>query len=374
MNFYLLSRENILSEIQDAVKQERKMTLVVLHLLREIERRQLFASEGFSSLFCFAVERLGYTEDEAQRRISAMRLLSSLPEVEERIEKGDLKLSQLAKVHTLIRAEKKAGRFLDRNEKLAVVEKVVGKSTRETDRVLLSESPALRETRRFSGPKMRIVSGPAAGAGNTPGSAEIYTELNFTVSPEVSELLDQARALMACPQEMNPSVAAIFEAGLRALIREKQKKKQGVRIQMSAPVAKQVNIFSEQSVAVPELNVETMQLSKVESIAVVKCAQDERSKGCGVKPQLLREVPRPTSRFIPISLKRAVFGRAGGRCEFRAENGRRCESAHALELHHEQNWSEGGGHTFQNLAVYCRTHNAARAQSDFPWVAHQYRS
>jgi hypothetical protein len=102
-----LSRENILSEIQDAVKQERKMTLVVLHLLREIERRQLFASEGFSSLFCFAVERLGYTEDEAQRRISAMRLLSSLPEVEERIEKGDLKLSQLAKVHTLIRAEKR---------------------------------------------------------------------------------------------------------------------------------------------------------------------------------------------------------------------------------------------------------------------------
>lgn len=78
----------------------------ILHLLREAEQRRLFSKYGYGSLFEYACKRHGYSEDQANRRISGMRLLRDLPEIEEKIENGTLTLTNLCKAQAVFRAEK----------------------------------------------------------------------------------------------------------------------------------------------------------------------------------------------------------------------------------------------------------------------------
>ncbi|MBX9766475.1 MAG: hypothetical protein K2X47_04310, partial [Bdellovibrionales bacterium] len=62
-----LKDEVLLANIKKLVAQEREILTSVLHHLREVERRRLFSSLGFSSLYSYAVGALGYSEDQAYR-------------------------------------------------------------------------------------------------------------------------------------------------------------------------------------------------------------------------------------------------------------------------------------------------------------------
>ena len=97
----------LLAETVRCVAAERSATLSVLSCLQEIEDRQLFAQEGFSSLFEMCTQRFGYSEAAALRRIDAMRVLRRVPAAGEKIESGELKLSQLAQVQTFLRTERR---------------------------------------------------------------------------------------------------------------------------------------------------------------------------------------------------------------------------------------------------------------------------
>ncbi|PWU15627.1 MAG: hypothetical protein C5B49_11520 [Bdellovibrio sp.] len=91
-----LSDSALLENTQTLVKQERELLTEILHHLKEIENRRLFSSLGYKSLFDYAVKHLQYSEDQAARRISAMKLLKELPEIEEKIELGSLTLANLS--------------------------------------------------------------------------------------------------------------------------------------------------------------------------------------------------------------------------------------------------------------------------------------
>ena len=61
-----LSDEVLLSRIGELARRERELLTQALHHLREIERRRLFASLGFSSMFDYAVTKLGYSGTEVR--------------------------------------------------------------------------------------------------------------------------------------------------------------------------------------------------------------------------------------------------------------------------------------------------------------------
>src|SRR5690606_13389360 len=88
-----ISDEVLWQKTKVLVNEERRMTAEVLRHLSEIERRKLFGRRGYSTLFEYAVRELKYSEAAAQRRILAMRLLNELPQVEEKIQSGELSLS-----------------------------------------------------------------------------------------------------------------------------------------------------------------------------------------------------------------------------------------------------------------------------------------
>ena len=103
MNFKNISDDLLLEKTKELVTEERKITLQVLWHLREVENRKLHAARGFSSLFEYCVKELKYSEPSAQRRISSMRLLKEIPEVEEKITDGALSLTVLSQAQSFFR-------------------------------------------------------------------------------------------------------------------------------------------------------------------------------------------------------------------------------------------------------------------------------
>src|ERR1700761_4602828 len=100
-------RDPKLIEITDGlVKKERSLLLIVLHHFREIERRRLFSDLKYKSLFDMLTSRYGYSERQAYSRINAMRVLKDLPQIEEKIQKGELNLTNLNLASSLFKQEK----------------------------------------------------------------------------------------------------------------------------------------------------------------------------------------------------------------------------------------------------------------------------
>lgn len=68
------------------------------------------------------------------------------------------------------------------------------------------------------------------------------------------------------------------------------------------------------------------------------------------------------SRHIPIEIRRKVFQRAHGCCEYVSSEGKRCQSHYQLEVDHVVSWSHGGEHSLENCSVLCRNHNQYRVK------------
>jgi hypothetical protein len=143
-----LTDQALIEKMRELVKEERRVTTLVLRLLREVERRRLFSELGYPSLFEYAVRDLKYSEASAQRRISAMRLMREIPEIEERIETGALSLSVVAQAAKHFQHE-----GTPHQERREILQLLEGKSSREAGHELAvrSTSPMPEERVRSVG-------------------------------------------------------------------------------------------------------------------------------------------------------------------------------------------------------------------------------
>ena len=92
----MLPDQVLLEQTRMLARHEQALQLSVLDHLREIEARRLYLRRGFSSLFDYTVRELRYTEAAAWRRIKAMRLCRETRGVRERLQDGSLNLSNAA--------------------------------------------------------------------------------------------------------------------------------------------------------------------------------------------------------------------------------------------------------------------------------------
>ena len=101
----------------------------MLEHLQEIENRKVYCDLGIESLFKYCTQVLKYSEAEASVRVNATRLIKAVPNAKEKIDKGELNLTNASAIQ----------RFFSNNqiapeEKDHVIEKVKGKSTRDTNK------------------------------------------------------------------------------------------------------------------------------------------------------------------------------------------------------------------------------------------------
>ena len=144
MNLEKLSDRLLVTSAREWVTKERNARTEILHHLLEIERRKLFSDYKCSSIFDFAVRVLGYSEQEAYRRILAMRLMRDVPESAEKLASGSLSLTNAANAQALFQRLKKEGHKIDTAD---VLIKLEGKTSRAADAVLMELDPNAKEKR-----------------------------------------------------------------------------------------------------------------------------------------------------------------------------------------------------------------------------------
>jgi hypothetical protein len=88
-----------------------------------------------------------------------------------------------------------------------------------------------------------------------------------------------------------------------------------------------------------------------------------KRKGLVEKP---RKEPRPSKTDrIPAHVKRAVWLRDGGRCQFKLASGEICGCPKDVQFAHIKARALGGPPTIENTRLLCRTHNQYEARLDF---------
>lgn len=140
---------NLLAKTEKLVREERRITAEILECLSEIESKMIYAALAYSSLYEFCVKHLKYSEGSVHRRISAMRLLKTLPEriqieTKSKIASGAITVSNLSVVHGFIKTEKKeTGKNYSAQEKISLIQNIEDRSKLEVEKQLAAIQPKI---------------------------------------------------------------------------------------------------------------------------------------------------------------------------------------------------------------------------------------
>ncbi|MES3037928.1 MAG: HNH endonuclease signature motif containing protein [Bdellovibrionota bacterium] len=312
MNFNTVADNLLIERTCNLVREEREILTSILHHFREIERRRIFSSLGYKSLFEMAVKKFGYSEDQAYRRISAMRLLKDLPELESKINSGEISLMHMSIAHNLFRKEKKFhNQEVSKEDKISFLEKVANQSTRETEKIALSFSS---EPASLKPDRVHVVS-------------DSKVELKFLASSDLLEKIEKLKGLLA-HQNPNLNLGELFENLCDLGLKELDPAKTGALQKRRIKVATETKRKSRK-----------LKVLKVE-----------------VDPEM--GIPSKELAESKAQIRRGVFRKADNRCE-------NCRSSYALEIDHIHPQAKGGTSTAENLRLLCRSCNQRAAIKEF---------
>ena len=97
-----LEDNDLVSRLDDLVRRERLTTLDILVHLSEVDRRGLWRTLEYRSMFDYCVRRLRYSEGAAARRLRVARLIARHPRVCDRIREGRVTLCAVSKIATAV--------------------------------------------------------------------------------------------------------------------------------------------------------------------------------------------------------------------------------------------------------------------------------
>lgn len=330
------------SALEACVKQERAALAEVLRYLREVEERELFLARGYSSLFAYCTERLGYSEPEAYLRIQAMRLLRAVPEAEEKLQTGQLSLSVAGEIAGAARREKlKAG------ETALLVQELTGASKREAEKRLAARFPQTPKPEQAR-----------------PVSKDLL-EIRFTLTQEEAALLETLLDERAHSNYSRSYKQLFLDLARKALPKPRQRKAQRPA---STPPPSSSQAPEPTPAAPPQAGQPSPEPTPAPAQPTTRGPLPQDAPFLGPGQVIRGSCSGPSgqslrSRYIPAQVKRAVWQRDEGRCQYHDPlTGHPCHSRHGLELDHIKPYAAGGSHTPENLRLLCGAHNRWRSR------------
>ena len=122
--------------------RERAVLVEVIGYLIEIDRRRLYLEQACSSLRSFCVERLGYSEDEASKRVRVVRLARRLPRVLDELQNGGIHLTGLFLLAP----------YLNEENAEALLSEARGVSRQQIEHLLARRFPRPEQPHALNGP------------------------------------------------------------------------------------------------------------------------------------------------------------------------------------------------------------------------------
>jgi hypothetical protein len=300
-----LSDSDLLLRMPVLVLHERSAIADVIEHLVEIDRRDLYLGQACSTLAAYCRERLGYSEDEASKRVRVARFARAVPAALEELREGRIHLTGLFVLSQYANAEN-AGELMAEAR---------GKTRRELEQLLAARFPkpdVEQKIERTSAPNSDVANN--GGAGNRshplcpvrPLSADTFA-VQFTAGAEFKTKIDRAKELLS-HSIPDGDLAGIFERALDELIARTLRRRVGA----------------------------------------------ERPRG--------RRMQKAGSRHVPVELARVVWERDGGQCTFVDDQGRRCSERRFITIEHRHPFARGGTSDPKNLCLLCEAHNQYNAR------------
>ena len=318
-----ISDSDLLSRLPLLVGHERAAIADVIEHLLEVDRRRLYLEEGCSSLYTFCIERLGYSEDEALKRVRVARLAERLPRVLEQLESGSLHLTGLFLLAP----------HLTEDNSEALLAEARGKSRREVEKLLARWFPRPDvEPRMEPVPSQGTLPDPGLAGGQGSGPSPART------GPGTGDFQSRARA------QLEPLSASSYRVDFTASADLVAKIEQAKELLSHAlPSGELPALFDRALDALIEREI-------------------GRRRGTGRRRE--RRPQKPGSRHVPVEVARIVWERDAGQCTVDAL-GRRCSERRFLTLEHKHPHALGGPSTAENLCLLCSSHNAHTARQVF---------
>ena len=301
MNLKNLSNVELLKQAAAAVKTERTATADVVRYLQEVDRRKLYFESGCTSLFQFLRKVYGYCDPSAQMRVNAVRLLNDIPEIEAKLDSGEVSLTVASNIQSFLFAEKKLNRPYSQNAKIELIEACSSLSCKDVQREFARRNPEIekRESVRFtSADRLRV---------------------SHSVSVALEEKLRRIKLLWS---HVDPNMSREDLLGRMA-----------------------------------EITLDQIDpLRKTERTR--KRKEEVKRVHHGADLLISNEVAERT-RYISAEANRETLERnADQGCEFvDRKTGEICRSKFQLQRDHITPWSQGGSNESENLRVYCAAHN-----------------
>lgn len=231
-----LSNSDLLAQTQHAAQHERHATAQLIALLMEIDARQLYLGEGFSSLFAYCTGALHLSEHAAYGRIEAARAARRFPIVLELLQRGELTLTAIGLLRPHLTPENHGDVVARaRHQTKRGIELIIAALHPQPDVPSTVRRLPMRATTAAQSPA------PSAAAPSAPLAAPRGADvtksemtalaperfkIQFTVSRETYDRLRHAQSLM---RHTLPSgdPAVIFERALSLLVAELERTKLG---------------------------------------------------------------------------------------------------------------------------------------------------
>jgi len=107
-------------------------------------------------------------------------------------------------------------------------------------------------------------------------------------------------------------------------------------------------------------------LEKVFGKALDLLLESELKKKAGktLNPRNMK-IKSKNTRSIPAEVKRKVWHRDQGQCQFKSVKGQSCGATGFLQFDHIRSYAKGGTATFDNIQILCANHNRLKAEIEF---------
>ncbi|MFZ5892937.1 MAG: HNH endonuclease [Myxococcota bacterium] len=211
-----LSNAELLARMPVLASRERGATAEVIEHLMEIDRRKLYLGQACSSLSAYCRERLGYSEDEAGKRVRVARLARDVPAVLDDIRNGRIHLTGLFLLAP----------HVNRDNADELLGEARGKSRREIERLIAARFPRPDVAESI---KPTVTPTSATGGERLKPLSATTVLVQFTASSELYAKIERARELLS-HSIPGGELAAVLERAVDELIQREEKRRLGAGV------------------------------------------------------------------------------------------------------------------------------------------------
>jgi hypothetical protein len=363
--------------LADLLRREQAAMADFLVALADFDRRRLWLELGHANLFSFLHRELGLSKGAAHYRKVAAELVWKFPEIVEPLRDGRLCVTSVVELAKVLSPE-------NRTE---VLPRFFHRSKREAAEVAAALRPHEAPPHRAVVTALRLSAADATAQRAGVGSVAPAGASEATAPPciaAVVETLSQSVQPVEHPDANSPSSEAATSSQPRESREVGEPLYPGVRRGDSHVVTEPLTAelrrlhvtVSRRFLAKLEAARAALSHSRpgataeaiLETGLDLVLAEHAKRKGVVAKP---RKAPPPakTDR-TPAHVRRAVWTRDGGRCQWPIDGGGICGSTLRVELDHVVPRARGGPSTVDNGRLLCAVHNqhAARLAFGDRWI------